>query len=678
MGRPAVWVLLLWPALARGQDALSVQEVRVDPATLHAVGVQALIAGDDDRDASATVRVRPAGGADADWRAGPPLFRVLPETVTGRVVPEQLSGSLFDLTPGASWEVEIVFADPDGGGETRTVTATTRPVPRAEPTAPTQVAVMNEGELTAALAAAQPGDVITLADGVYTGSFFTLSASGTEADPIVIRGASLAAVVDGEDCTGCNLLEVYGSFVHVERLTFRNGERALRFLGATTGNVVRQVVIEDVVHGIGSAPGQSSFTICDNVVRGRLAWPQLYSDDGGAHADDQGIRVDGSGHVVCHNDIAGFGDPMINFADGGRAYDFYGNDIHEIYADGTELDRGEGNVRLFGNRFTNVFTSVSIQPAQGGPTYVLRNLALNVADEQVKLKSLGGVEEPSGVLVLHNTFVSPDLALNLQTPITQHNFVVSNNLFVGPSPTTGGRTVEWTAQIDRGVFDGNGYFPDDGYWFGSMGAPLTYDSLAEAQAAGVETSGVVLALPIFADGTTAPPTYTAVLPPATLALADGSNALDRGLPFPGINDGHLGTGPDLGAVERGCPPAFYGPRPDGMEHLTSPVDCRESSPVPSGDGGVTGDDGGGPGGADAGMNPGSGDGGGCGCKAAKRRGSSGASLLVWLLAASFGMKAARGRVSRRSSHARPRPRPAPRHRLSVPSHPSARDPGAPR
>src|SRR6185503_6359578 len=248
---------------------------------------------------------------------------------------------------------------------------------------------------------------------------FMIAGSGTAADPIVIRGQSRdGAILDGQDCSGCNIVEVYGSYVHVEQLTIRNGVRALRFLGTgTTGNVVAHVTIEDVVHGIGSGVDQTDFTICDNIVHGRLAWPLVYTDDGAIHADDQGIRVAGDGHVVCHNDIAGFGDPMINFKEGGRAYDFYGNWIHEIYADGTELDRGEGNVRLWGNRFTNVYTAVSIQPARGGPTYVLRNEVINVADEQIKLKSLGGVEEPSGVLVYHNTFVSPDIALNLQTPI---------------------------------------------------------------------------------------------------------------------------------------------------------------------------------------------------------------------------------------------------------------------
>ena len=93
--------------------------------------------------------------------------------------------------------------------------------------------------------------------------------------------------------------------------------------------------------------------------------------------------------------------------------------MHEIYADGTELDRGEGNVRLWGNRFTNVYTAVSIQPVYGGPTYVLRNVVENVADEHVKLKSEGGTFEPSGALIYHNTFLSPELALNLQTPITR-------------------------------------------------------------------------------------------------------------------------------------------------------------------------------------------------------------------------------------------------------------------
>jgi hypothetical protein len=579
--RPALPIAALVAGLAApaaAQNALTITEVRLDRATLHTAGVQVLISGDDDGDAAIEVRWRRAGTSDA-FRAGPPLFRVRPETVSGRTVPAQFAGTIFDLAPGSTYELELIATDPDGGSETRMVTATTR-APPADPQTPRVVAVADADALRAALATAQPGDVITLAAGTHAGSF-SVSASGTAAEPIVIRGAGAATILDGEGCS-CNVVEVYGSHVHVEQLVIRNALRGLRFLGTgTTGNAVSRVTIEDVVHGIGAGVAQTDFTICDNRVLGRLAWPLVYSDDGGIHADDQGIRVDGSGHVVCHNEIRGFGDPLLNFAEGGRAYDFYGNDIHTIYGDGTELDRGEGNVRLFGNRFTNLYTAISIQPAYGGPVYVLRNEVFNVADEQIKLKSVGGSIEPSGVLVYHNTFASPRRALNLQTPITQHDFVMANNLFVAPASITG-RVVDWTAALDRGEFDGNGYFPDTGYWFGTVGSPRVYATLAAAQAAGVEVRGRVLTEPVFA--AVAPPTdFRVEAARPDLALAASSNAIDAGYVLAGINTRHAGTAPDLGARERGCPAPVYGPRAPG-ETATNRIDCGEA------DGPVGGDD----------------------------------------------------------------------------------------
>lgn len=617
----AIVVVVATASTARAQNALTITEVRTDRPTLHTIGIQVLISGDANRDAQIAVRWRPAG--TSEFRDAPPLFRVLPETVINWTVPEQLAGTIFDVAPGGTYDVELTATDPDGGGETRMIPATTRELPR-DPLAPRQVAVTDATTLAAALAAAQPGDVIALADGTYTGSF-AINASGTADNPIVIRGMSQAGVVlDGQDCAACNIIEVYGSYVHVERLTIRNGVRALRFLGdGTTANAVSHVTIEDVVHGIGSGTNQTDFTICDNVVHGRLVWPLVYSDDGAIHADDQGVRVDGSGMVVCHNDIAGFGDPMINFIEGGRAYDFYGNDIHEIYGDGTELDRGEGNVRLFGNRFTNLYTAVSIQPVRGGPTYVVRNQVVNVADEQIKLKSVGGIEEPSGALIYHNTFVSPELALNLQTPITQHNFVIANNLFIAPA-TVPGRVVDWTAAIDRGTWDYNGYYPDGGFWFGTVGAPRTFPDFATAQAGGVEVNGRLVTAPpgLFADGFVAPDDYHPVVTPPDLALADGANAIDAGMVLVGIDSHHDGAAPDLGARERGCPAPYYGPRPVGMEALTNAVDCSRDDVVPMTDA-APGSDAGGPGG---------GGGGGC-CETGGGVGSPvGTAVLIGLVA----------------------------------------------
>jgi len=558
------------PAL-RAQADLELVEVRVDPATLHTAGVQVLIQGDNDHDASISVRFRPSDGGD--WRDGPALFRVRPERVSEPVA-AQFAGSLFDLAPGTRYEVELHAVDPDGLDDTRTVEVATRPLPPSDPAHPRQVAVGDADQLRQALAAAEPGDVVEVADGTYAGPF-TLDASGTAEDPIVLRGGA-GAVLDGGGCDGCNVLEVYGSYVQVEGLALAHATRALRFLGAgATGNVASHLHIQDVVHGIGSSTDQTGFTICDNVIEGRLEWPWTFADDATSHWDDRGVDMNGSGHVVCHNLIRGFGDPVVNKHRLVRAWDVYGNDIYDAF-DGTELDEGEGNVRLFGNRYTNVMAPISIQPVFGGPAYVLRNVLYNVPDEQVKLKSLGGTEEPSGALIYHNTFVSPELALNLQTPITQHNFVIGNNLFVGPEGLAGSRTVEWTAVIDGGRFDHNGYYPDGGFWFGVVdGNDRTYDSFAAVLEAGeVEPNGVLLERPIFAGDAVGPPgDGMAAGEPPDFALAPGSGAIDRAELIPGLNGHFLGDGPDLGARESGCAEPIYGPRPAGMEAVTNRVDC---------------------------------------------------------------------------------------------------------
>ncbi|MEW6750421.1 MAG: chondroitinase-B domain-containing protein [Candidatus Latescibacterota bacterium] len=580
--RAAVLLALLLALLCASgaQEALQVLDAVVDRPTLHVLGVQVLIAGDADRDARIDVRYRESGAQS--WRAGLPLLRVWPEVVA-IPVPEQFAGSVFDLQPGTTYQIELRARDPDGGEWTQTLTATTRTVPRAEPAQPRRVDVTTVRELQSALARARPGDVIGLAEGAYAGRF-ELPGSGQPDNPIVVRGASAAGVVlDGQGCTGCNVLEVAGSWVHVEDLTLTHAERGLRFTGArATGNVARRLRVTDVVHGIGKASDQTDFYLADNLVAGRLAWPWVFAADATSHWDDRGIDVAGDGHVICHNRIAGFGDPIVNKKVGARGWDVYGNDIADSF-DGTELDESAGNVRLFRNRWTNVMAPISIQPMHGGPAYVLRNVLYNIPDEQIKLKSLGGEQLPSGVLVYHNTFVSPDLALNLQSPITQYHFEIANNLFVGPETLESGRTVDWTTQVVNGVFDYNGYWPDGSFWFGSVeGRNRFGTSFAEVQAAGeVEAHGRLLQRGIFAAGFVGPAEARVRHEPPPFALASGSDALDAGLRLPGVNDGFAGAGPDLGALEAGCPEPQYGPRSraDADAGRIWPVDCGARSPT---------------------------------------------------------------------------------------------------
>lgn len=614
--------LSLLPGRARAGNTLALGTPNIDPPTPTTIGLQLPISGDDDFDATVAVRYRKNGSSA--WSNGPQMFRVHPEVVAGRTVPAQFAVSIFDLAPGTLYDVELHAIDPDGLDQTLKLSTMTRAMPRKEPATTRAVKVTDAASLKSALATAKAGDVITLAKGTYSGQF-SINASGDEDNPIFIRGEDEEGVVlDGGGCTGCNVFEVYGSWITLERLSIAHAERAVRFQTAgAQGNVVRRVHISDVTLGIGGKSGQKNFYLCDNVVEGRLKWPLTYGDDGAAHASDDGLVVVGSGMVVCHNTISGFADALQNAEDGARANDFYGNDILWTYDDGIELDGMEGNGRCFRNRFTNTFDTTSFQPIFGGPAYVLRNVIVNVRGEGMKLHALGGtpVEEPSGVLVYHNTFVKQGHAIQLSTANVVHWYALENNLFIG-APTDG-RVVEWDTPIDyaTALIDRNGYWPDGQFHFGYGATGKDYASFAELSAGGrYEKNGTLLEASTFASGLVAPSDPNMLMAPADARLAAASKAVDHGVVLPGIDEDFKGAAPDLGAIELGCEAPTYGPRPEGIDETNEPR-CAASSGGDAGVGDAGVDDSGAP--SDASGSGGDGasntdapssDSGGCGCR----------------------------------------------------------------
>ncbi len=571
-------VFLSASAIARADNVLHAGTPVLDRPTLMAIGIQLPVSGDDNYNASVGVRYRQSGAIA--WRTGLPLYRVHPESVTGWTAAPQFAGSIFDLRPATTYDVELHVVDSDGPvDQTFTFSAVTRAVP-GDPASPRVRNVSDTASLYGTFATAQPGDVIVLANGVYSGTF-SMGASGSAANPIVIRGASQDGVVlDGGGCTGCNVIELYGSFVHVEQLTIRNAERAIRFQTAgAQGMVVRRVHIQNVTLGIGGRSPQYDHYIADNILEGRLAWPRVYSDDGGAHSDDDGISVTGSGMVVAHNRISGFGDAMKTQSQGARSVDFYGNDVLWSYDNGVELDESEGNARAIRNRFTNTYSPLSVQPVYAGPAYIMRNVVVNVVDEQVKFHAEGS-SQPNGVYVYHNTFVSPFTELQVQTPNSSHHFTIKNNLFVAPAALPG-YAVNWDAPIDDGTFDYNGYYPNGRFLFRWATQGYTnFSNFAAMQSGGVETHGRLLAGQIFASGLTAPPTYVNLLSPQDVAPASGGPAIDSGVILAGVNDTYTAGAPDLGAIELGCPVPVYGPRPLGMDESTEPIGCETVAPPP--------------------------------------------------------------------------------------------------
>ena len=120
------------------------------------------------------------------------------------------------------------------------------PAPNAAPDCPpASVEVASARQLQRALDDANPGDVIALADGTYSGRF-RMAASGSAAEPIFVCGGA-GAVLDGGGVDHGYVLHLDGvRHVRVVGFTVTNGQKGVMADG------VRQTVIGGLdVHGIG-------------------------------------------------------------------------------------------------------------------------------------------------------------------------------------------------------------------------------------------------------------------------------------------------------------------------------------------------------------------------------------------------------------------------------------------
>ena len=526
---------------------IAVGEIEIDPATLNTVGLSLpVLDGDEDFDASVRVAYREMDSLT--WKEALPLQRVRTETLS-RVVPsqfaiaEQFAGSIFDLNPDSVYEVRLTIEDPDGGTMMRTAKATTRPVPRDAPRSPRVVDVDSADALAFALARANPGDVIMLAKGRYKGPF-RVERSGTEGDPIVVKGRDReATTIDspGEEYG----VRITGSHVHLEDMTIRSSTWGIAVANATDV-VIRGTHIKEVSYGInGRGGGNRHLYICDNLLEGRgVRWP----DTSGRTWNYEGIVVTGAGHVICHNTLAGFGDALglsqpVEIPN--RAIDFYGNDVLWGGDDGIELDYSERNVRAFRNRFGNVAMGISFQPVWGGPVYAVRNLIYNTAIAPYKLN-----QEPTGFFILHNTSIRRGWAW-LQYGAYASNFSFHNNLTIGTD-----NPVYLTPYLQMAGIDYNGWSPDGEFKFDYSWS----DFASFSRESPYEGHGRLLTVPVFITAIAVPPTFESFMPPPTPVLDAGSNAVDAGRRLPNINDDYTGEGPDIGVLERGFEAPHYGIR----------------------------------------------------------------------------------------------------------------------
>jgi hypothetical protein len=84
------------------------------------------------------VLVRYKETAEAIWRNAHPLLRIHPEWNNdgAPVTPvDPFAGTIFDLTPGTAYDIELTLEEPGQPDQTFTITASTRSLPPGSPSA---------------------------------------------------------------------------------------------------------------------------------------------------------------------------------------------------------------------------------------------------------------------------------------------------------------------------------------------------------------------------------------------------------------------------------------------------------------------------------------------------------------------------------------------------------------
>jgi hypothetical protein len=125
--------------------------------------------------------------------------------------------------------------------------------------------VQTADQLTAALAAAKPGDAIALAPGVYTGHFVA-TASGTAAAPIYLCGSAAAVLDGGGTSLGYALHLNPASYWRVIGFSVRNAQKGVVADG-TSYSMIQGLSVHDIGdEGIHLRTATTFTTVLDNTV----------------------------------------------------------------------------------------------------------------------------------------------------------------------------------------------------------------------------------------------------------------------------------------------------------------------------------------------------------------------------------------------------------------------------
>ncbi|RZS86927.1 chondroitinase B-like protein [Motilibacter rhizosphaerae] len=175
--------------------------------------------------------------------------------------------------------------------------------------APLQTIDVSDSDgLSVALAEAQPGDRIHLADGTYTSDQFEAAASGTAARPVVLEGSPQAVLTTGDTEHGGYALHVTGSFWRLVGFSVRNAKKGI-VLDGSVGTVLDSLDVGMIgEEGVHFRSGSSLNAIVRSTVHDTGLFQARYGEGvyvGTAHsnwADVTGGQPDRTDHVLIADD----------------------------------------------------------------------------------------------------------------------------------------------------------------------------------------------------------------------------------------------------------------------------------------------------------------------------------------------------------------------------------------
>lgn len=363
-------------------------------------------------------------------------------------------------------------------------------------------------------------------------------------------------------------LWIAGNHTYIVDLQFRHYSEDRYQQGAVhlagSENVVMDSSFTNTHSGIAIEPGAHKNVIQDNTFSDTMfefPWDAVYD---GTHLPSQGgIRFMGPdtsrvsrGNVIRRNVFHDTFDGMHICPDQAAGNtsnetDVYENTIYRAADDGIETDGACENVRIWKNTIHDVLAGVSLAPARGGPTYVLRNLIYRTgATRYCPFRELDtslpcggnpfkfewGDPESGYMYLLHNTTDSfpgsPGLRIagNNGWPLLYSR----NNTYIGRNR----EALKYELTVDQPLD-----FDYDLLMMYNHSAVVVWngtkipDLNQFQQASGLELHGLSVD-PGFLnpDG-------------GEYALTPSSPLIDAGLYLPGINDGYHGSAPDIGFLE---------------------------------------------------------------------------------------------------------------------------------